>query len=70
MTGIEESKTIKNMILNMKSPFNISDIIQTAGTKNIKNKRLILSIVDELCDSEILQYSEISDGCWAFNLIK
>lgn len=63
-------KIIKDTILHMEKPFNVSDLLYTLESQGIKNRALILAILDELCDSGFLDYSEVNDDCWAFNVIK
>lgn len=62
------SKTIKETILNMERPFNVSDLFYRLAAKGITNRTLILEVLDELCDSGLIDYSEINDDCWAFSV--
>lgn len=64
------SGIIKETILGMERPFNVSDLFYQLELKGVKNRTLILEVLDELCDNELIDYSEINDDCWAFNVIR
>lgn len=66
----ESRKVIKKTILEMERPFNVSDLFYRLDALGVKNRSLILEVLDELCDSGIIDYSEINDDCWAFSVIK
>lgn len=62
-------ETIQAVILEMDRPFNISDLFYILETEyNIQNRPLILAMLDELCESGALDYSEVNDDCWAFSV--
>lgn len=61
---------IKETILDMKRPFNVSDLFYRLQARGITNRTLILEVLDELCDSGLINYSEINDDCWAFSVNK
>lgn len=64
-------KIIRETILQMERPFNVSDLFyKLDSTNGIRNRSLILEVLDELCDSGAIDYSEINDDCWAFNVIR
>lgn len=63
-------KTIRETILQMERPFNVSDLFYKLDSIGIQNRALILEVLDELCDSGAIDYSEINDDCWAFNVIR
>lgn len=67
MTEVELRAKIAKLILKMDKPFNLSDLfIQCEKQLNVSSKKLILDILDELCDCGAVSYSEISDDCWAY----
>lgn len=67
MTVTELRSNIANLILEMDKPFNLSDLfILCQNQLNVTNKKLILDVLEELCDCGAVSYSEISDDCWAF----
>lgn len=67
----ELRKTIRETILEMERPFNVSDLFyKLDNTHGIRNRTLILDVLDELCDSGAIDYSEINDDCWAFNVVR
>lgn len=62
---------IRQTILTMDRPFNMSDLFYLLETKyNIKNRQLILNIVEELCESGVIKYSEVIDDCWGFEVVR
>ena len=64
-------KTIRETILEMERPFNVSDLFyKLESAHNIQDRTLILEVLDELCDSGAIDYSEINDDCWAFNVVR
>lgn len=64
-------KTIRETILEMERPFNVSDLFYKLDTAHgIRNRTLILEVLDELCESGAIDYSEINDDCWAFNVVR
>ena len=64
-------KTIRDAILEMERPFNVSDLFYKLKSEhNIQDRTLILEVLDELCDSGAIDYSEINDDCWAFNVVR
>lgn len=61
-------KLIKNTIINLNCPFNISDLFLKLD--GIISKKFICKIIDELCDSEFIKYIEINNNCYGFILNK
>lgn len=67
----EQRAIIREVILGMERPFNVSDLFYKLDVKHeIRNRPLILEVLDELCDSGIIDYSEINDDCWAFEVVR
>lgn len=64
------SRIIKETILEMERPFNVSDLLYRLALKKVTNRTLILEVLDELCDNGLIDYSEINDDCWAFSVIR
>ena len=68
MTEIELRTEVANLILKMDKPFNLSDLfILCEKQLNLKNRKFILDTLEELCDCGAVNYSEISDDCWAYS---
>lgn len=65
----EYSRIIKETILEMERPFNVSDLFYRLAAKEVTNRALILEVLDELCDNGLIDYSEIYDDCWAFSVV-
>lgn len=71
MSVNELRRIIRETILQMERPFNVSDLFYKLHSEyNIQNRVLILEVLDELCDSGVIDYSEINDDCWAFNVVR
>ena len=64
------SRIIKETIIDMERPFNVSDLLYRLALKKVTNRTLILEVLDELCDNGLIDYSEINDDCWAFSVIR
>lgn len=63
-------KTIRRTILRMERPFNVVDLFYTLEKDHdIQDRKLILDILDEMCESGVISYSEIYDDCWAFAVV-
>lgn len=55
-----------DIILQMERPFKISQLFRAMSAKGIEDKNLILDVLDQLCDSGLVKYSEIDDDTWAY----
>jgi len=67
MTEIELRTKIVRLILEMDNPFNLSDLFILCEKQfNVSSRKFILDILEELCDCGAVNYSEISDDCWAY----
>lgn len=67
MTEIELRTKIAKLILKMDKPFNLSDLFILCEKQfNVSSRKFILDILEELCDCGAVNYSEISDDCWAY----
>lgn len=70
MTPVELRKIVRETILKIGQPFNTSDLYyRMRKDYGILNRILINEVLDELCESGAVDYSEIDDGVWAFNVI-
>ena len=71
VNGLTSRAIIRQTILTMDRPFNVSELFYLLETKyEIKNRQLILNIVEELCESGVIKYSEVIDDCWAFEFVR
>lgn len=71
MNGLTPRAIIRQTILTMDRPFNMSDLFYLLETTyQITNRQLILNIVEELCESGVIKYSEVIDDCWAFEVVR
>ncbi|MBO5054854.1 MAG: hypothetical protein J6C64_00660 [Lachnospiraceae bacterium] len=57
---------ICNIILSMDRPFKISQLFDEMAGKGINDRDKILEVLDQLCDSGIIRYSEVEDDQWAY----
>ncbi len=70
MNGLTSRAIIRQTILSMERPFNVSNLFYLLETKcHITNRQLILNILEELCESGVIKYSEIIDDRWAFAVV-
>lgn len=70
MSNNEQRTIIREVILGMERPFNVSDLFYRLDKNHgIRNRPLIREVLDELCDSGKIDYSEINDDCWAFEVV-
>lgn len=65
-TRINLEMTICDMILGMDRPFKISQLLYEAEKRGLTNKDLVLGILDQLCESGLVKYSEVEDDVWAY----
>jgi len=67
---LTERAIIRQTILGMEKPFNVSELFYLLETTyGIVNRQLILNILEELCESGVIKYSEVRNDCWAFALV-
>lgn len=60
---------VRKTILGMERPFNVSDLFYRLKKEcNVTNRALILEVLEDLCENDIISYSEIQDDCWAFRV--
>lgn len=50
----------------MDRPFKISQLLEKMESKGVFDKDKVLQVLDELCDSGIIKYSEVEDKQWAY----
>lgn len=67
---INTEMTICNIILSMERPFKISQLLSQAERYHITNKDLVLDVLDQLCESGLVKYSEIENDVWAYKNLK
>lgn len=71
VNGLTPRAIIRQTILAMDRPFNLSDLFCLLETEyGIDNRQLILNIVEELCESGVIKYSEVIDDCWQYEVIR
>lgn len=57
---------ICEFILEFDKPFKVSTVIKELERKGVSDQTLILRIIDQLCDSGHLKYSEVDNDEWAY----
>jgi len=61
---------IRDTILQFDDPFNLTDLIFCLKKYyGISNRTLIMTVLDELCENGIIEYSEVKPNCWAFQVV-
>lgn len=69
--GLTSRAIIRQTILTMDRPFNVSDLFYLLETEHkITNRQLILNILEELCESGVIKYSEVIDDRWGFEVVR
>lgn len=62
-------RIIRKTILSFTSPFNTTDLYHRLETRfRIVNRPLINEVLDELCNSDAVEYSEIENDVWAYTV--
>lgn len=75
MKQMDNGKTpreiIRQTILSMDKPFNMTDLFYLLEEEHgIFNRQLILNIVEEMCESGVIEYSEVIDDRWLYRLVR
>lgn len=65
----ETREIVTKIILNMDKPFRISELFKQLEQVNIIDKSFVLGLLDELCDSGLVNYSEIIDDGWYYDSV-
>lgn len=55
-------ETIKKIIRNTESPFNVKDIFSKALLEGIKIRTIVLDTIDEMCSDGSIELYEVKDG--------
>lgn len=68
MTRVNDTKEaeISEIILSMERPFKISQLFQEMERHDITDMTLVLEVLDQLCDSGLIKYSEVENDEWAY----
>lgn len=67
MEQIEQRRIIRDEILGMKKRFSRQDLFLKIREKHgIKDRRLILSLLDQLCDTGAVTFSLAANSVWMF----
>ena len=53
---------IKKTILEIEKPFLMSELFKVLEGKGIKDRRLILRVLDQLLDDGLVDYKDMSDN--------
>ncbi len=67
---VNENAIILAGIIQMQGYFNLTDLYIKFEKMGIKNRVMIQKILDELCESEYITYSEIENDVWAFKVVE
>lgn len=63
---LNKEMSVCNIILSLERPFKISQLLEETQREGILDSNFVLEILDQLCDSGIIKYSEIEDDVWAY----
>ena len=67
---MEQKRIIIMTILEMEKPFLMSDLFEKLALQGVTNKKLILSVLDLLLDSGLVDYKDISqEDIWYYSLL-
>ena len=70
-TNLTSRAIIRQSILIMEQPFCLSELFKLLEAKHgITNRPLTLKILEELCESGAVKYSEVADDDWAYVVIR
>lgn len=70
-TNLTSRAIIRQSILTMEQPFYLSELFKLLEAKyGITNRPLTLKIMEELCESGAVKYSEVADDDWAYIVIR
>ena len=64
-----EHDMILNGILEFDKPFNLADLYYKFSKISTINRIKIRNILDDLCDSGRVEYSEIDSDIWGFEVV-
>lgn len=68
--GLTSRAIIRQSILTMERPFYLSELFKTLEKYGITNRQLILKVLEELCESGTIKYSEVMDDDWAYVVVR
>ena len=70
-TNLTSRAIIRQSVLTMEQPFYLSELFKLLEVKyGITNRTLILKILEELCESGAVKYSEVSEDDWAYVVVR
>lgn len=61
---------IRNVILNLEKPFSIYFLFQCLESKGITDRTLILEVLDYMCETGWIKYSEIIEDYWGYQITR
>lgn len=66
MSEKEIRDQIAELIIEIEKPFSLEGLFFACKRRGISDQELILEVLEDLCDSGIIGYSEVQDQCWAY----
>lgn len=61
---------IRQTILGMERPFCLSELFEKLDNDyQIVERQLILNILEEMCESGAIKYSEVVDDSWRYSVV-
>ena len=70
MTEKEIRLEIARIIIGIKKPFSIVDLVNACAHLPLQDTDVIFEVLEQLCDAGLVSYSEIRDNCWAFTSVQ
>ncbi len=69
MYSTAERRIIRKTILGMQKPFSLIDLYYILEKDHeISNRTLICNVLDELCDSGVVEFFEVNSSRWAYRV--
>ena len=60
---------ICSIILNMKNPFSVYELLMRTDSQQIKNRDFVLDVLNQLCESGIVKYCEVKNNIWKYKIV-
>lgn len=60
---------ICSIILSMKNPFSVYELLVRTDSQQIKNRDFVLDVLNQLCESGIVKYYEVQDNIWKYKIV-
>ena len=65
-----ERQLILETVMELERPFSLSFLFLCLKKKGVVNRTFVLEVLDYLCETGWVRYSEIIDDCWAYEFVR